>query len=354
MTRTTVIFSPIYFRHNPGRDHPESAKRLSSIITEFKKGQLSRNKNWAMMPPQKASVKQIEMVHDKKYINYVKRLCKTGGGLLDKGDTRVSRESFEVALHAAGGAIEAVDQVMKGQSQNSLALVRPPGHHAARFYGLGFCLFNNIAIAACHLLQDFKLKRILIIDIDSHHGNGTQSIFYESPKVLYISLHEDPTSFPGTGFTNEIGEHDGQGFTVNIPLPLNTGDQIYMKAMKEIIIPIAHQYRPQFILVSAGLDAHYADPVGRLALSTKCYGSIFETITNVATELCNGRLSLVLEGGYNTSFIGELAGQALGRMVGARYLIQNYVPMSSQKIREKGRTIIEEVKKTQRNFWNVS
>lgn len=354
MAKTAVIFSPIYFKHNPGRDHPESAKRLSSIITELKRGQLSKNKDWSLIDPQKASIEQVEMVHDPKYIRYVRSLCKTGGGLLDTGDTRVSTESFEVALYAAGGAIKAVDQTMRGLSQNAFALVRPPGHHATRFYGLGFCIFNNIAIATCHLLQNFNLKRILIIDIDSHHGNGTQNIFYKTSNVLYASLHEDPRGFPGTGFINEVGEHDGQGFTVNIPLPFNTSDQTYLKAIREIIIPITRQYEPQFILVSAGFDAHHADPVGRLALSTRCYGTIFETITALAAELCNGRLSLVLEGGYNTNFIGALAAQALAKIVGSRYLTQEEAPASNQKTREKGKNIIKEVKKTQSNFWNLS
>jgi acetoin utilization deacetylase AcuC-like enzyme len=354
MTKTAVIFSPIYFKHNPGRDHPESAKRLSSIITELKTGQLSKNKNWSFISPQKASIKQVEIVHDPKYVRYVRSLCKTGGGLLDTGDTRVSQESFQVALYAAGGAIKAVDQTMQKHSQNAFALVRPPGHHAARFYGLGFCVFNNIAIAAYHLLQNFKLKRILIIDIDSHHGNGTQHIFYETSNVLYTSLHEDPRSFPGTGFIKEVGEHDGQGFTVNVPLPLNTSDQIYLKAIREIIVPITRQYQPQFILVSAGFDAHHADPVGRLALSARCYGKIFEIITTLAAEQCNGRLSLVLEGGYNTNFIGALAAQALAKIAGSRYLIEDEAPTSNQKTRERGESIIKEVKKTQRNFWNLS
>jgi acetoin utilization deacetylase AcuC-like enzyme len=195
-----VVYSAEYLRHNPGRGHPENARRLAAIVAELRKALFSRRRTWKFVSPTKASIEQVGMVHDPKYATYVKTLCKSGGGFLDAGDTQVSEASFDVALHAAGGALTAVDSVMQGQCDNAFALVRPPGHHAARSLGLGFCIFNNVAIAAKHLLREFKLKRALILDIDSHHGNGTQSIFYETDKVLYVSLHEDPRDFPGTGF----------------------------------------------------------------------------------------------------------------------------------------------------------
>lgn len=353
MTRTAVVFSSIYFRHNPGKGHPESAKRLSSIVSELKRGQLSKSRSWSFIKPEKASVEQVELIHDSKYVSYVRTLCRSGGGLIDTGDTRVSEESFETALYAAGGALKAVDHVMQGRSQNAFALVRPPGHHAARFYGLGFCIFNNVAIAARHLLENFKLKRVLILDIDSHHGNGTQSAFYFTKKVLYVSLHEDPRGFPGTGFVDEVGEGEGRGFNVNVPLPFKTGDQTYLKAFREIVIPIAREYKPQFILVSAGLDSHYADPVGHLALSERCCGKVFETVTVLASELCDGRLVLVLEGGYNVSFVGKLAAQALAKISGSRYVTYNSVPLLRKRMRERGEQILRDVKKVQKGFWSL-
>jgi acetoin utilization deacetylase AcuC-like enzyme len=353
MTKTAVVFSPNYFKHNPGRNHPESAKRLSSIIAELKRGQLSRNKNWSFISPEKGTIEQVELVHDPKYVNYVRTLCRSGGGLLDTGDTRVSVDSFSVALCAAGGALKSVDHVMRGFSENSFALVRPPGHHAAKSYGFGFCIFNNVAIAASHLLNSYKLKRVMILDVDSHHGNGTQSIFYETDKVLYTSLHEDPRDFPRTGFADEIGEHQGRGFNVNIPLPFKTSDQIYLKAFKEIVTPIAREYRPQFILVSAGFDSHYSDPVGRLALSAKCYNEIFEIITAFAAELCKGRLSLVLEGGYNVSLVGKLAAQALAKINGIPYSMSDDVPISKQRTEERGEQAIKKAKRVQRDFWHL-
>jgi acetoin utilization deacetylase AcuC-like enzyme len=242
--------------------------------------------------------------------------------------------------------------VAKHEFTNSFAIVRPPGHHATRFYGLGFCIFNNVAVAAKHLLQNFKLKRVLIFDIDSHHGNGTQEVFYRTDKVLYTSLHENPRDFPGTGFTKEVGEDQGTGYTVNIPLPFGTTDQVYLKAWKEIVEPIARQYRPQFILVSAGLDCHYADPIGRLSLSTLCYDKIFDSIVKIASETCNGRLAMVLEGGYNLGYIGKIAVAAIAKMSGSKHKI-NAEFRPENTARDRGEMLVRNVKKVQRRYWSL-
>ena len=275
MNKTAVIFSPKYYQHNPGRDHPETAKRLGTVVNELKSGRLSRSKNWQFVAPEKARIEDVELVHDIDYIKFVETLCKSGGGLIDLEDTVVSPKSFDVALYAVGGTLKAVNLVMEKEFKNAFALVRPPGHHAEKFYAKGFCIFNNVAIAAGHLLKKFNLQRILILDIDAHHGNGTQETFYGTNKVLYISLHQNPRAFSGTGFIDEIGEGEGIGYNVNIPFPFRTGDQIYLKAMREIVTPITCQYKPQFILVSAGLDGHYTDPVANLSLSALCYKEVY-------------------------------------------------------------------------------
>ena len=171
-----------------------------------------------------------------------------------------------MARLAAGGTIKATDLVMKRNYRNSFAFVRPPGHHAGPGYPMGFCVFNNVAVAASHLLENYGLDHVLILDVDAHHGNGTQEIFYRSNKVLYVSLHEDPIEFPLKGFADEVGEKEGLGYTVNVPLPYGTGDRIYLKAFNEIVAPIIKQYKPQFTLVSTGFDSHYADPIGNLSL----------------------------------------------------------------------------------------
>ena len=354
MSTTGVIFSPIYYRHNPGRGHPESARRLRAIVRELKKSKLQGIGNWQFVEPEKAQLKDVKLVHGIEYIEFVQNVCRSGGDLLDEeGDTVASPESFDVALYAVGGTLKAVDLVTEKKFQNTFALVRPPGHHAGKYYSRGFCIFNNIAIATKHLLRKFKLKRILILDIDTHHGNGTQEIFYETSKVLYISLHEDPREFPGKGFIDEIGEGEGLGYNVNVPLPFRTGDQIYLKAMDEIVTPIMKQYEPQFILVSAGLDWHYTDPVGSLSLSALCYQQVYETISNAASEMCEGKLVSVLEGGYSLKFVGKLAMTAIAEMSGAIYSVKDKVPIAKKRVKEQGEKVIKEVKQVQKDFWNI-
>jgi acetoin utilization deacetylase AcuC-like enzyme len=353
MSRTAVVFSPKYYEHNPGRKHPESAKRLRAIVDELKRGQLSRSRNWQFVQPRKAGVRELAMVHDAEYIRQVQALCKCGGGILDSGDTVVSPESYEIALYAAGGALEAVDLVMSKSFVNAFAAVRPPGHHAEKSRGLGFCLFNNVAIAAQYLLRRYRLKRVLILDIDVHHGNGTQSIFYKTDKVLYISVHEDPTEFPGTGFIHEVGEAAGLGFNVNVPLPFLASDDVYLKAMEDIVVPIASQYEPEFILVSAGFDAHYADPVGSLSLSALCYKRVFGMISGLAARVPSGSMVQVLEGGYGIRFVGKIASSAIAEMSRSKYALHDCAPTESGQVRTLGERIIEETKKVQRDFWNL-
>ncbi|MGB9741191.1 MAG: histone deacetylase family protein [Candidatus Bathyarchaeia archaeon] len=353
MARTAVIFSPKYYRHDTGRSHPESAKRVGVIVNELKRGKIAKSKNWQFVKPRKASLEEIQLVHDPDYIKFVKDFCRCGGGFLDSGDTVVSAESFEVAKYAVGGTLKTVDLVMEKQFENAFALVRPPGHHAGKFSAAGFCIFNNVAIAAKYLLRKFGLKRILIFDIDAHHGNGTQEIFYETDRVLYVSLHEDPRSFPGTGFMDEVGEGEGLGYNVNIPLPFGANDQVYLKALKEIAIPIVSQYKPQFMLVSAGLDGHYTDPVANLSLSALCYEKVYGKIIELASQMCDGKLVFALEGGYSLKFVGKLAALAIARMSGSNYTVNDRVVAASAHVKRQCGKVLNEVKKIQGSFWSL-
>jgi len=242
---------------------------------------------------------------------------------------------------------------MAGRFDNAFALVRPPGHHAGPYYAMGFCLFNNIAIAATHLLKEFNIQRILILDIDTHHGNGSQEIFYNTERVLYISLHEDPTGFPGTGFIDEVGKGEGLGYTVNIPFPFRIDDQVYLKAVEEIVVPIARQYKPQFILVSAGFDGHYTDPVGELSLSASCYPKTFSHVLNLASQSCTGKLVAILEGGYSLNYIGKIAAAIIAKMAGVPYTFQDKPPLASIQVRKRAEKIISEVKSIQASFWDL-
>jgi len=306
MKKTAVIYTPKYLNHNPGRNHPESPERLKVIMKELDHSGLFKTGQCSLVEPESASVEDLKQVHEPDHITLAKQCCASGGGLLDIGDTVVCPESFEVALLAVGGAMKAADLVMTREFQNSFAFVRPPGHHAGPYYAMGFCIFNNVAIAASYLLRNFDLDRILILDIDAHHGNGTQEIFYETNNVLYISLHQDPTTFPSTGFADEVGKEDGLGYTVNIPFPFHVDDQIYLQAVNQIVVPIIQQYKPQFILVSVGFDTHYTDPVAELSLSAFGFLETFARALDLASQFSMGKLVAVLEGGYSPSFLGRM------------------------------------------------
>jgi acetoin utilization deacetylase AcuC-like enzyme len=295
----------------------------------------------------------VELVHEPDYIDLVRRFCKSGGGLLDLGDTVVCPKSFDVALLAVGGAIGAVELVAAEKFQNAFALVRPPGHHAGRYYALGFCIFNNVAIAAAYLLHHFGLKRVLILDIDAHHGNGTQEIFYETNKVLYLSLHQDPRGFPGTGFIDDVGEHEGRGYTVNLPFPFRTPDKVYLKAFDHVVVPIARQYKPEFILVSVGFDGYYADPVGALSLSAHLYTKVFSKILNLASQSCNGKLVAILEGGYHLAALGRMTSSVIARLAGAPYTLKSKRSWQpSARVVRRAERVLDEVKRVQSMFWS--
>jgi acetoin utilization deacetylase AcuC-like enzyme len=224
-------------------------------------------------------------------------LVARGGGHFDP-DTYANARSLDAAQLAAGAGTRAVDAVMTGEVDNAFALVRPPGHHATHTRAMGFCLFNNIAIAAQHALDAHKLERVLIVDYDVHHGNGTQDIFNHSSRVLYFSTHQYP-HYPGTGDWREIGARQGVGFTANVPLPPRVGDAGMQRIFDELLFPLAERYRPQLILVSAGYDAHWSDPLAMENLTIAGYGALARTLTAMAREFCDGRVVYTLEGGYN-------------------------------------------------------
>ena len=353
MKKTAIIYTPKYLDHNTGPDHPETADRLRAIMKELKESSLFESGKCSLIEPKPASVKDVELVHQPDYIQLVERVCSSGGGLLDLGDTVVSPESYETALYAVGGAVKAADVVINEEFQNAFALVRPPGHHAGPSYDMGFCLFNNVAVAATQLLNDFHLKRILILDVDAHHGNGTQEIFYNTDKVLYIGLHQDPSNFPGIGFVDEVGNGDGLGYTVNIPFPYQTGDKAYLKAFNQIVMPIIQQYKPEFILVSTGFDGHYTDPVASLSLSASTYLKIFENVLNLASQFCAGKLVAVLEGGYSLNFIGKIATAVIGKMAGVSYIIQDKHPIVAPEVWRQVEKTIVSIKRAHAKFWDL-
>lgn len=349
---TAIIYSPKFLEHDTGPDHPETAGRLKVIIDELSLSGLLTDGKCEFLEPKRASHQDLQLVHEPGYIRLVEQTCTSGGGILDLGDTVVGPKSCEAATFAVGALIDSVDAVLDGRAKNAFGLVRPPGHHAGAYYALGFCLFNNIAVGATHLLRR-KIERILILDIDAHHGNGTQEIFYNTNKVLYISLHEDSKGFPGTGFVDEVGESAGIGYTINIPFPFKITDDVYLRAFEEVVEPISSQFSPQFVLVSAGFDGHYTDPVGMLALSMKGYEAVFGRIMSLATNLCGGRLVASLEGGYSLNFLGKMTVAAIAKMAGVSYSINDQSPVLNQRTAKKAEQIIDSVKKIQSSFWKL-
>ena len=288
-----LVYDPMYLEHDTGQ-HPENAGRLACVMKSLEEARVVERT--VSLPLQPATTAELARVHSESYIAHVQALARIGGGWID-GDTVVSPASYDVALLAAGGLISSVDAVLTGQVESSFALVRPPGHHAAPCQGAGFCLFNNIAIAAKHAIETHKLKRVLIVDFDVHHGNGTQDAFYYDPQVLYFSTHQYPF-YPGTGRIDEVGAGVGEGTTVNVPLPAWCGDEEYLQAFEEILAPTARRFQPQFIMVSAGYDAHWGERLALMQVTVAGYARMVQTLKSIADEHCSGRLVFALEGGY--------------------------------------------------------
>ena len=288
------VYDPIYLKHDTGQ-HVENAKRLEALVSHLE--QTGLKQQLTLVKPRAASVEELSLVHQRQYIWHIHDVAQKGGGWLDV-DTVMSPDSYEVALYAAGGAIRAMEAVMDGEVGSAFALVRPPGHHATPRRAMGFCLFNNIAIAAQYALAKYRLERILIIDFDVHHGNGTQEAFYHNPQVTYTSTHQYPF-YPGTGSVEETGSGEAKGATINIPLPAGCGDGEYLQVFEQIILPAARRFEPQLILVSAGYDSHWADGLALMQVSVTGFGQVARIIKGLAEELCGGRLVFSLEGGYN-------------------------------------------------------
>ena len=295
-----LVYDPIYLEHDTG-DHVENPQRLVAAMSYLKEAGIKEK--LTCLPARPALLEELEMIHTSEYISYVKSKADKGGGWLDP-DTVMSPKSYEAALYAAGGFMVAVEAVMRGKVDNAFALVRPPGHHALHDRAKGFCIFNNMAIAAKFALSKFSLNRILIADFDVHHGNGTQHAFYADPRALYFSTHQYPF-YPGTGWMDETGTGEGEGTTVNFPMAASWGDEEYLRAFNEVLVPVAQRFQPQLILVSAGFDAHWADYLAMMRASVKCFAQMVMILKELAAELCRGRLVFTLEGGYNLQVVAS-------------------------------------------------
>lgn len=340
MLRTGIVADARYQEHYTGRNHPERAARISALlglVDEYQRPGIKR------LAPRLATPEEIALIHDSTHIGRVAATAETSYFAFD-ADTPVSAQSYTTALLATGGFLTLLEAIMTREVDNGFALVRPPGHHAERNRAMGFCLFNSVAIGAQYLREKFGLKRILVMDWDVHHGNGTQHSFYDDPGVLFVSTHQYPY-YPGTGAAEEAGQGQGEGYTVNLPLPAGWGDAEYQELFQAVIEPICRQFDPEFVLISAGFDAHARDPLGGMEVTEEGFGSMAKILLRIARDHAQNRCAAILEGGYDLEGLQKSVLRVLDEMSGET-LTAALPPLAP-------RGLLPRVKAVQRHYWEL-
>ena len=299
---TALLLDPVFKQHSPGPGHPECPERYDAVTAA-----LSHLKDAPRIALREATPDELALCHSRRYIATAERDIRDGLNELSTGDTQVSLKSYDVALQAVGGVLNAVDQVVDRTVSNAFCAVRPPGHHATPTRGMGFCVFNNVAIAARYAQRKHGIARVMIADWDVHHGNGTQDIFYEDGSVFFFSTHQAPW-YPGTGDASERGEGKGEGTTLNMPFPSGAGRAEILGGFQERLLTIADEFRPELVLISAGFDSRLGDPLGQFRLTDEDFQDLTEVMMEIAEKHAGGRLVSLLEGGY--SLTGLAAGVA--------------------------------------------
>jgi acetoin utilization deacetylase AcuC-like enzyme len=347
MARPGYVLDPRYLEHIAGYQHVESPARLESIQAMLQETGLE--KRLIQVMPRPASEAELTLVHTPQHVETIAQTAGREFTSLDP-DTLASAASYEVARLAAGGCLALVEAALEGAVAGGFAFVRPPGHHATPRRAMGFCLFNNIAVAAAHAVLNRKLSRVLIVDWDLHHGNGTQEVFYQKGEVLFFSTHQYPY-YPGTGSLKECGAGPGEGFTVNVPIAGGFGDADYVAVFQRVLEPIADEFRPELVLVSAGFDAYEADPLGAMKLTPEGFAALARIVLSVARRHAQGRCVFVLEGGYH------LKGLALGAHHVLHELLDDPPPGVTELLAsspsERCERLTSEVIKVQRRWWPV-
>ncbi len=340
--KTGFVLDEIFLEHNPGPFHPERRDRLVAILETLQTyphaGSLIRLKS------RRVSESELGWVHTQPHIERIRQTAGKPSSQIDP-DTSTSARSYEAALHAAGSLPVLIDSLIHGEIQNGFAFVRPPGHHAEPGRAMGFCLFNNMAIGASYALKVHGLSRVLVVDFDVHHGNGTQKAFYDRSDVLFVSTHQYPL-YPGTGKISETGQGPGLGYTLNFPLPAGTEDSTYNLIFEKILFPLGKAYAPQLILVSAGYDAYVDDPLAGMALTPKGFAGLSRTLLRLAQEVCGGKVVFLLEGGYHRDGLKKCASVTLDELTGhsKRSFVWPTVPPFE--------TILQQARETLGRFWN--
>jgi acetoin utilization deacetylase AcuC-like enzyme len=337
---TGVIVSPDFKRHDTGRGHPESPARIDAVSRALTTPELVPLLD--RLAPRPADKEHVLLVHWERLYDEIMATAGKAETFLDS-DTVASSETAAIAHLAAGSVLTAIEKVMDGTHANAFAFPRPPGHHAKPDKAMGFCFFNNVAVGAMFALTRFQFQRVLVIDFDVHHGNGTQKAFYTSPEVLYISTHQSP-HYPGTGGWNETGKDEGEGFTLNVPMPAGMGDAEYLRVFREVVVPVGKQYQPELILVSAGFDAHRDDPLGGMALTEDGYAAITSEILGLARDTCDGRAVFVLEGGYNLEALEKSIVSTLRVLTGGH--------SATVELNGAGEDLVREVRRVHGAYWS--
>ena len=337
--RTAYAYNTNHRQHTR-RNHPENHRRLEAILNLI--DEVLGQEDLIDLPPLPVTEDTLTLAHHPHYIEFLKQVTRQGSAFIDP-DTYVTPDSFEVACHAVGCVLSCAEAVVRQETDNAFALIRPPGHHACPERAMGFCLLNNIAIATRWLQQTQHISRPAIIDFDVHHGNGTQQIFYHDPSVFYISLHQFPL-YPGTGLLTEIGVGEAKGTTLNIPLPAGTGDGGYLQVLHEIVIPALHRFSPDFILLSAGYDAHWRDPLAQMRLTVTGFAHLITTLHRTSQALCQGRLVLALEGGYDIEALAYSVIATLKRLKRPDASVSDPFPLPTPSLEPDLKALIQQIK----------
>ncbi len=340
MLRTGLVIDSRYQDHQPGQHHPERPARIGTLLSAVESYQRS---GLSRFTPRLATQEEIALVHDTAYIGRVAATAGQDNFAFD-ADTHVSAQSYETARLATGGVLSILEAVMEDEIDNGFALVRPPGHHAERDRAMGFCLFNSAAIGAQYLREKFGLKRILLMDWDLHHGNGSQHSFYDDAGVLYASTHQYPY-YPGTGAAEEVGQGAGTGYTLNLPIPVGWGDAEYQQLFQTIIDPICRQFDPEFVLISAGFDAHVRDPLGGLHVTEEGFSAFARVLLRIARDHAKGRCAALLEGGYDLIGLEKSTLRVLDEMGGEQ--LETALPEGDSQ------PLLPQVLTVQRNYWEL-
>lgn len=347
--KTGIVKDKRYLHHSTGFAHPESPERLAAIY-EMLENPLMAWK-FTQIEPREATHKEIETIHTPSYVEYIAGTAGQRSVFLDP-DTATSPETYSIAKLAVGGVCNAINSVITGDVDNAFASVRPPGHHAERDAAAGFCIFNNVAIGAMHAILKHNMKRVLIVDWDLHHGNGTQHSFYSDPRILYFSTHQYPY-YPGTGSLQEIGQGKGEGYTINVPLRGGAGDASFVKIFREILQPVALEFKPELVLLSAGFDTYFQDPLGAMRVTPEGFSAMARILLNIADACCQGRLVAVLEGGYHIQGLTKSVKCVLEEMLDETHCSEEKFSSLEREADEDTNQIIKQVISRINPYWKV-